>query len=135
MPGDTTSDGIPEGQTDRRGMLRRIIGVGFLLVAGAAGILGWQFVTRPEVVDVDASRRSGTTLYMVTVRNNGGPGGVQIILRLRDENNTVLERREREITMEDNTERQLEFEVDPPEGTDDYLFQVQPTDFPERLVV
>lgn len=116
-------------------MLRRIIGVGFLLVAGAAGILGWQFVTRPEVVDVDASRRSGTTLYMVTVRNNGGPGGVQIILRLRDENNTVLERREREITMEDNTERQLEFEVDPPEGTDDYLFQVQPTDFPERLVV
>ncbi len=133
MSGDDTRDDTTASETGRRGLLKRVVGVGVLLVAGVCGVLGWQFITRPEVADFDVVRGEETNVYTVTVRNNGGPGGVLVMFRLRDENNEVLLRREREITMDGRTERKLEFEVEPPEGTDEYRFEVDPTDFPESI--
>lgn len=134
MSGDDAGDDTAASETGRRGLVKWVVGVGALVVAGAAGVFGWQFVTRPEVADFDVARGEAVNVYTVTVRNDGGPGGVLVTLRLRDENNEVLLRREREITMDARTDRELEFEVDPPEGTDEYRFEVDPTDFPENVV-
>ncbi len=134
MSGDDSEDDTAASDTGRRGLVKWVVGVGVLVVAGVGGLLGWQFVTRPEVADFDVVRGDGTNVYSVTVRNEGGPGGVLVVLRLRDANNEVLLRREREITMDGRTDRRLEFEVAPPEGTDEYRFEVEPTDFPENVV-
>lgn len=122
-------------ETSRRGLLGRILGVGVLLGAGAAAVFGWQYVTRPEVANFDSQRREDApNVYTVTVRNNGGPGAVLVILRLFGENDDVVERREREVSMDGRTSRQLEFEVDAPSSVDRFQFEVDPLDFPERIV-
>lgn len=135
MSGDDTEDDTTASETGRRGLLKWIVGVGVLGAVGAGGVLGWQFITRPEVTDVGVERGETTNVYRATVRNRGGPGDVLVTLSLRDESGEDVLQREREITMEADGERQVTVEVDPPSAVDGYFFDVEPTDFPERLVV
>ena len=110
---------------------------GLLVVAaaGVAGLLGWQYITRPEVVDLDITRREGQeNVYTVVVANDGGPGGVLVILTLRDASNEVLVRREQEVTMTEGEQREVEFLIDTPAESDEFQAEVEGTDFPERLV-
>lgn len=135
MSGDDTEDDTTASETGRRGLLKWIVGVGVLGAVGAGGVLGWQFITRPEVTDVGVERGETTNVYRATVRNRGGPGDVLVTLSLRDESGDDVLQREREITMEADGERQVTVEVDAPPAVDGYFFDVEPTDFPERLVV
>ncbi|PSQ60063.1 hypothetical protein BRD18_01950 [Halobacteriales archaeon SW_7_71_33] len=119
--------------TDRRGLLKRTFGLVTLAAVAVGGFLGWQQITRPRVADFDVIRsEDAPDVYWAVVRNDGGPGGVRVYFRFRDEDNEVLLERTRDITMAGNGEQRLEFERNPTSVTDEYRFQVEPTDFPEN---
>jgi len=124
-----------DGETNRRGLLKRVVGVGIVVAAAVGSYLGWQQITRPRVADFDViHNEDAPNVYWVAVQNEGGPGGVRVYFRLRDQDNDVLVERTREIAMASAGRQRLEFEEDPPEGSDEYRFEVEPTDFPENQV-
>lgn len=129
------SDDRSGNRKSRRGFVGLLSGVLVVVAAGVLGLFGWQYITRPEVVDLDITRRDGMkNVYTVVVANDGGPGGVLVILTLNDAQNNVLVRREREVTMTEGEQREVEFLIDTPETSDEFQAEVEGTDFPERLV-
>lgn len=81
--------------------------------AGATAALAGCVRADPVVVESNAeSRLFGPTRFTADVRNDGRSGDVTVELTIYDDGETVLDKREKTVSIDEGSTRRVEFEVD-----------------------